>query len=108
TNPTAAEYYSAQQVYTFNEPLIEGKEYSFSFMVKASTAADLQVEIQSPDYSANYYGGIAVGTTWTQVSGKLTPSAADRGKFIFDFGKTACTYYIDDVVFTDGSNESTG
>ncbi|MGE4288663.1 MAG: endo-1,4-beta-xylanase [Salinivirgaceae bacterium] len=108
TNPTAAEYYSAQQVYTFSEPLVEGKEYSFSFMVKASATADLQVEIQSPDYSANYYGGITVGTTWTQVSGKLTPTSADRGKFIFDFGKTAATYYIDDVVFTDGSNVSSG
>jgi endo-1,4-beta-xylanase len=106
TNPTAANNYSAQQVYTFSSPLEQGKEYTCTFWIKASTAAVLQLEIQSADYSANYYGGINVGTTWTQVQKTITPTTADRTKFIFDFGETACTYDIDDIVFTSGAGPS--
>ncbi|MDF1550105.1 MAG: endo-1,4-beta-xylanase, partial [Bacteroidales bacterium] len=99
TNPTAANNYSAQQVYTFGEPLEQDKNYKCTFWVKANVPAVLQVEVQSANYSANYYGGINVGTTWTYVEKTITPSTADRTKFIFDFGETACTYYIDDIVF---------
>lgn len=99
TNPVAANNYSAQQVYTFSQPLEEGKEYTCSFMVKATTNAALQVEVQSDDYSADYYGGISVGTAWTEIVRTITPSTADRTKFIFDFGETATTFYIDNVSF---------
>ncbi|WP_163715689.1 endo-1,4-beta-xylanase [Mangrovibacterium lignilyticum] len=99
TNPTAASNYQAQQVYTFAAALEQGVDYTCTFMVKADVAANLQVEIQSADYSANYYGGIAVGTSWMQVQKTITPTTADRIKFIFDFGETACTYHIDDIVF---------
>lgn len=106
TNPTAAEYYSAQQAYTFGAALEQGASYTMTFMVKASVAADLQVEIQNADYSGDYYTGITVGTTWMQVQKTITPSTADKTKLIFDFGKTACTYYIDDIVFTKNSSSS--
>ena len=100
TNPTAASNYQAQQVYTFDTPLEQDVEYSMTFMVKASTTAALQLEIQGEDYNADYYGGISVGTTWTQVEKTLKPTKADRTKFIFDFGETACTLYIDDIVIS--------
>ncbi|MDA3834580.1 MAG: endo-1,4-beta-xylanase, partial [Spirochaetales bacterium] len=98
TNPVAAGNYEAQQVYTFSEPLQEGVAYSASFMVKASTNAMLQVQIQNPDYGGDYYGGIEVGTEWMLVEKTITPTTADKNKFIFDFGETACTYHIDNVV----------
>lgn len=107
TNPTAANNYSAQQVYTFSAALEQGVDYTCTFMVKASTNANLQVEVQSANYSANYYGGIAVGTSWMQVQKTITPTTADRTKFIFDFGETACTYYIDDIVFAKAEGGST-
>jgi endo-1,4-beta-xylanase len=106
TNPTAANNYSAQQVYTFSAPLIKDKEYTCTFWVKATTTAALQVELQSADYSGDYYGGITVGTTWTQVVKTLIPSKTDRTKFIFDFGATATTFSVDDIVITTG--ETTG
>jgi GH35 family endo-1,4-beta-xylanase len=99
TNPTAASNYSAQQVYTFDAPLQEGVAYSASFMVKASTNALLQVQIQNPDYGGDYYGGIEVGTSWMLVEKTITPTTADKNKLVFDFGETACTYHIDNVVF---------
>jgi endo-1,4-beta-xylanase len=102
TNPTEAQAYEAQQLFTFNEPLEEGTEYTFSFYIKADVPATIQVELQSPDYSADYSGGIEVGTTWRQVVRTLTPSTATRDKFIFDFGESAATFYIDDVVLTSG------
>ena len=102
TNPTAASNYSAQQVYTLSAPLEQGVEYTCTFMVKATTAAKLQVQIQGENYNGDYYGGINVGTTWAQVEKKITPSKGDRTKFIFDFGETACTFFIDDIVLTTG------
>lgn len=101
-NPTAANNYSAQQVYTFSQPLVKDKEYTCTFWVKATTTAALQVELQSADYSGDYYGGITVGTTWTQVTKILKPSKTDRTKFIFDFGATATTFTVDDIVITTG------
>ncbi len=102
TNPTAANNYSAQQAYDFSAPLESGKEYICTFWVKADVAAALQVEIQNPaDYSANYYGGIAVGTNWTQIELAITPSTDTRTRILFDFGETAATFYIDDIVFME-------
>ena len=100
TNPTAANLWSAQQVYWFDQALEQDKEYNLSFMVKASASASIQIQLQSDDYSANYYGGITVGTSWTQVQLAVTPSTATRTKLVIDFGQTAATYYFDDIVFT--------
>lgn len=102
TNPTEAQAYEAQQVFAFDEPLEEGTEYTFSFYIKADVPSTIQVELQSPDYSADYSGGIEVGTNWTQVVRTITVTASDRDKFIFDFGESAATFYIDDVVLTSG------
>lgn len=102
TNPTEAQLYEAQQVYTLDQPLEEGTEYTVSFFVKADQPATIQFQLQSPDYSADYSGGIDVGTTWSQVVRTITPTAADRGAFVFDFGETATTFYIDEVVLTSG------
>ncbi len=102
TNPSAANNYSAQQAYDFSAPLESGKEYICTFWAKADVSAVLQVEIQDPStYSANYYGGISVGTTWTQVELSITPSTDTRSRFLFDFGETAATFYIDDIVFME-------
>lgn len=102
TNPTEAQFYEAQQVFTLDEPLEQGTEYTISFFVKADQPANIQVQLQSPDYSADYTGGIEVGTTWRQVVRTITPTAGDRNKFIFDFGQSATTFYIDEVVLTSG------
>ncbi|WP_416445884.1 endo-1,4-beta-xylanase [Leeuwenhoekiella sp. A16] len=102
TNPTAAQSYEAQQVYTLSAPMEQGTEYTFSFYVKATSPSILQVEIQSDDYAGDYAGGIEVGTTWSQVVRTITPSSDNRTKFVFDFGESATTYYIDDVVLTTG------
>lgn len=103
TNPTPAETYQAQQVILFDEPLDPNTEYSFSFYAKADVAATLQVQLQNENYSgADYSSILNIGTTWSQVTGTFTPGAADRIRLTLDFGSTATTYYIDDVVFTTG------
>jgi endo-1,4-beta-xylanase len=107
-NPTAANNYSAQQVFTFSAPLEKDKEYTCTFWVKANVPAALQVEIQNVDYGGDYYGGINVGTSWTQVVKTIKPSTADKTKFIFDFGATAATFTIDDIVFTSGETNGGG
>ncbi|WP_348798007.1 endo-1,4-beta-xylanase [Flavobacterium adhaerens] len=99
-NPVAANNYSAQQVYTFSAALEKDKEYTCTFWVKSDVPAALQVEIQNASYAGDYYGGINVTNTWTQVVKTLKPSTADKTKFIFDFGATAATFMIDDIVIT--------
>src|SRR5690606_9835555 len=89
TNPTAAQAYEAQQLFTFSQPLEQGTEYTISFFIKANVPANIQFELQSPDYSADYSGGIDVGTTWQQVVRTVSPTAATRDKFVFDFGASA-------------------
>lgn len=98
-NPTAAELWNSQQVYNLDEPLEVGTEYTYSFYVKADVPASVQVQLQggTPEYS----GSIEVGTTWKQVVRTITPSTPND-KLIFDFGQTATTFYIDDVVLTSG------
>ncbi len=102
TNPSEAQLYEAQQVYTLDEPLEQGTEYTVSFYIKSSVPAVIQFQLQNPDYAADYSGGIEVGTTWQQVVRTITPTTADRNKFVFDFGQTPATLYIDDVVLTSG------
>ncbi|MEO2129612.1 MAG: endo-1,4-beta-xylanase [Christiangramia sp.] len=102
TNPTAAQAYEAQQVYQFSEPLEAGTEYTFSFFIKADVASTIQVELQSEDYSAEYSGALEVGTNWTKIERTLTPTRDDRVRFIFDFGTSAATFHIDDIILTDG------
>ena len=97
TNPTATNIWEAQQVYTFDTPLELDVEYTCSFWVKASTDASLQVQFQSEDYSADYISGINVGTSWTYIEETVTITTDNRIKFIFDFGASAATYYIDDI-----------
>lgn len=102
TNPTEAQAWEAQQLFTLNEPLEQGTEYTISFYIKADVPANIQFQLQSPDYSADYSGGIEVGTNWSQVVRTITATAADRDKLVFDFGASAATFYIDDVVLTSG------
>ncbi len=99
TNPLEADLYTAQQVFTLSEPLEVGTEYTYSFYVKANKPAQMQVQIQGG--SAQYSGPIDVGTTWSQVMRTVTPTEGNNA-LVFDFGQTATTFYIDDVVLTSG------
>ncbi len=110
TNPTSSSaIYDAQQVYTFSSVLTQGQDYTCSFMVKADTAATIQVQIQSEDYTAEYYSNLSVTTDWTEIEFTATPSTADRIKLVIDFASTATTFYFDDFKFiSDGTSSSPG
>ncbi|MFB9079241.1 endo-1,4-beta-xylanase [Flavobacterium procerum] len=102
TNPTAANNYSAQQVYTLSSPLTVGQNYTFTCMIKAEGAGTtVQVQTQNTaGNAADYYGGLSVGTSWTPISLTIKPTKTDLTKVIFDFGQYATTYLIDKVVLT--------
>ncbi|MCR4030769.1 MULTISPECIES: endo-1,4-beta-xylanase [Flavobacterium] len=102
TNPTAANNYSAQQVYTLSAPLTVGQNYTFTCMIKAE-APGTTVQIQTQNTAGNaadYYGGNSVGTSWTPISLTIKPTKQDLTKVIFDFGQFATTYLIDKVVLS--------
>ncbi|PKB16396.1 endo-1,4-beta-xylanase [Flavobacterium sp. 5] len=107
-NPAAANNYEAQQVFSLSTPLEINKEYTCTFWVKSDVPAALQFELQGANYNADYSGTFNVTTSWTQVVKKITTTKGDRAKFIFDFGATAATFTIDDIVLTDGSTTGGG
>lgn len=96
--------YEAQLGFNLAAPLTSGKTYTVSFMVKANKNANLQFLAQTPSgtYPADYSSFVAVTPTWTKVTQTITPTSADRTRFIFQFGTTDATFTIDDIVVSDG------
>ena len=104
TNPTLADvYYGVQTNYGFAKPLTMGETYELSFWVKGTAEGIIRPELQSPNYSSNGFGQIAVTKEWKRVQVATTASAEDRGSLVISYGEFAGTVYIDDVVLKSQS-----
>ncbi len=94
-NPTA--YTTEQwrvQVASDPIPLTVGKQYQVSYWVKSSTAnGSIRLSTQP---TALYQSDQSIGTTWQQVTWLITANDAQT-RIVFDMGRNANTYYIDDV-----------
>ncbi len=107
TNPSSTDSWSCQQAYDFDAALTQDQAYTLTMWIKADNACTIQALVQNPtSYAADYSSSISVGTTWTYVELTITPTTTDRTRFLFNLGSTATTYYIDDIVFTDGKAAS--
>jgi len=107
TNPTkTGGYWEVQTSYPFAANLNNGETYELSFWVKGTAAGIIRPELQSPDYSSNGFGQVAVTTEWKLVTIATPATAADRKALVFSYGEFASTVYIDDVVLK--SNKATG
>jgi len=107
TNPTkTGGYWEVQTSYPFAANLNNGETYELSFWVKGTAAGIIRPELQSPDYSSNGFGQVAVTTEWKLVTIATPATAADRKALVFSYGEFAGTVYIDDVVLK--SNKATG
>lgn len=101
TNSTDGASHEAQAGYDWDTPLEMGKTYEFSAMIKASVPASFQIQIQnSTNYSGEGYNSEDVGTDWTEFRKQITVSQENMNRLCLNFGVTAGTYYIDNMVFS--------
>lgn len=82
-------------------PLTNGTSYTYTFMVKATEAYNLQVYMQSSTGGAQGYpGGVSVTKEWSEVSLTIKPSHDQVDRLAFNFGTLAGTIWVDNVSLT--------
>ncbi len=102
TNPTDANFWSAQAAYDMSSTLQSGVTYVFQFYAKSTSAAgQLQVQVQnSSTYGSQQgYASFNVGTSWVLCQSEFTCSYSDVNRLLINFGKIAGTYQIDNFKF---------
>ena len=104
TNPsTTGGFWEVQTTYPFEESLKNGEEYKLTFWVKGDAEGIIRPELQSPNYSSNGFGQVAVTKEWKQVQLTTVATADDRQRLIISYGEFAGTVYIDNVVLSSSS-----
>jgi len=90
------------QIASIVVPTTVGKQYTFSYWIKAATAGG-SVRLSTQDQAggnAQYQGGQIIGTAFSQITWTITATTAQT-RFLFDMGLNANTYYIDDASFKE-------
>ena len=102
TNPRTQNPWEAQ-VGTNFDALKNGKKYNLTFWGKADASATLTADLQTPSgsYPSNSLGSFTLGTKWSEIKLSTTVTAADRTRFLFNFGQYVGTVYIDNVVLVE-------
>jgi GH35 family endo-1,4-beta-xylanase len=103
---TPTEQWRTQIQTTFTTPLTAGKNYTISYMIRSEANGSVRCS-STPSSLANYQGDQTTTTTWKQIDWKITAKGGETG-FGFDLGGAAGTYYIDNVLVTDGSSSGGG
>ena len=107
-NTVAGNFWEAQEAYNFATYLDNDTEYILKFVVKATAAGSLTAEIQSSsDYSSNSFGSFNVTKEWQEYELSTYTSAANRDRFIINFGNYEGRVYIDNITLCPaGSSRS--
>lgn len=103
---TPTEQYKTQINGLFSSTLTAGKNYTISYMIRSEATGSVRCST-TPQALANYQGDQATSTAWKLIEWKITAKGGETG-FNFDLGGTAGTYYIDNVMVTDGSSSGGG
>nr|WP_199001007.1 endo-1,4-beta-xylanase [Flavobacterium sp. ASV13] len=96
----AANQWKTQIQTAFTSTLTSGKDYTISYMIKSEATGS--VRCSTTGTTARYQGDQATSATWKLIEWKFTANGTETG-LNFDLGGTAGTYYIDNVVVTDGA-----
>lgn len=109
TNNKDANMWNAQCAYTFDSYLDPSKVYMIQFYVKSSSSAgEIQFQYQNGSTygSQGGYASFTPGTDWYLCEKKFKPGYDDVNRIMFNFGKVAGTYYIDDIKFGVAKDQS--
>lgn len=102
----ASNQWKTQIQTTFTSALTTGKSYTISYMIRSEANGSVRCST-TPSSLASYQGDQTTTTTWKQIEWKITAKGGETG-FGFDLGGAAGTYYIDNVLVTDGSSSGGG
>lgn len=97
------------QIATDLYPTTVGKQYTFSYWVKAAAAGgSIRMSTQDQNFAnAQYQGDQTIGTAWQRITWTITANSAQT-RFLFDAGQAANTYYIDDASLKEVLPPSSG
>lgn len=101
-NPAAGSEYSSQFVYNLSAPLENGKTYVLRFQIRAEApGGSIQFAWQNLSYGNGeiYHTFDNIGTDWVTFEEEFTCTKDDAQQLLFNFGKVANTYYIDNIEF---------
>ncbi|MBL0736730.1 endo-1,4-beta-xylanase [Flavobacterium sp. GN10] len=98
----ASNQWKTQIQTTFTSALVAGKSYTISYMIRSEANGSVRCST-TPSGVANYQADQTTTPTWKQIEWKITAKGGETG-FGFDLGGAAGTYYIDNVLVTDGSS----
>lgn len=112
TPEDGSDYYVCQAGLTFNAPFTPGT-YIISFMARSEGAGGVQVAYQnSSTYAGGGYHAFDLTTDWIPCEYEWTITEDDMNRILISFGKTAGTYYIDNIKFGlkigDDSGDNSG
>ncbi|MRX68556.1 Carbohydrate binding domain-containing protein [Flavobacterium resistens] len=97
----AANQWKTQIHSDFTSTLTLDKDYTISFMIRSEATGS--VRCSTTGTTAHYQGDQATSPTWKLIEWKFKGNGTETG-LNFDLGGTAGTYYIDNVVVSDGSS----
>ncbi|SEA01091.1 Carbohydrate binding domain-containing protein [Arachidicoccus rhizosphaerae] len=98
TNPSIVNSWEAQTAYDFTSPFQEGSVYKLSFYIKGSVAGAISASFQeTTSYGSDNFPSFNVTKDWTKVELEATVTAADRTRFLFNYGNYGGTLYIDNI-----------
>ena len=83
-------------------PTTIGKQYTFSYWVKAASGGG-SIRLSTQDQAggnAQYQGDQTIGTVYAQITWTITANSTQT-RFLFDMGQAANTYFIDDASFKE-------
>ncbi|WP_026729608.1 endo-1,4-beta-xylanase [Flavobacterium denitrificans] len=96
----AANQWKTQIHSDFTTKMTLDKDYTISFMIRSEAPGSMRCSTTGT--TARYQGDQATSTTWKLVEWKFKGNGTETG-LNFDLGGAAGTYYIDNVVVTDGA-----
>ncbi|MDR2065502.1 MAG: endo-1,4-beta-xylanase [Prevotellaceae bacterium] len=94
-NATAGNEWDTQIHVDFTSTLEEDKNYEISFMIKSD--ADATMRCSTAGGTSHYQSTQNTSVSWKKITWEFTGNGAETG-LNFDLGKTAATYYIDNVI----------
>ncbi|TDP03271.1 endo-1,4-beta-xylanase [Flavobacterium sp. 245] len=97
----AANQWKTQIHADFTSTLVLDKDYTISYMIRSDATGS--VRCSTTGTTAHYQGDQATSPTWKLVEWKFKGNGTETG-LNFDLGGVAGTYYIDNVVVSDGTS----
>ena len=94
-NAASGNYWDTQIHASFNVTMTSSAVYTLTFYIRSDAAGLMRCSTSGA--TAHYLNDVTTGTNWTKVSFDITSNGSETGLNL-DLGKTAGTYYIDNVV----------